>query len=366
VSFLAGALLLVATEAAPVAQAALQERVRKDDIPAMTAAVAIDRHIVWSEAFGQADREAGRPATTRTQFGIGSVTKALTMVLVGRLVDQGKLDLDSPIERYLPGFRHSGRGLTVRLVAGHLSGLGDAFANENRLTGRHYQTKEALAAILEEAPRTPAGSEHFYATGSYTVIAAVVEAVTGEPFATALKSRVLEPLGMNATVPNDPRSPSPDQTAFYEADAEGRPVRAQAYDPSHKLAGAGYLSTAEDLVRFGSALLEPGFLSAATLEQLFTPLKTRAGADTGVGLGFRIGSDAWPGMGWTIGPDDERRRIVHQPGGGPGISAWLVIDRDAKVVVAVLSNKTSANVGGKAFDAAFEAFLDQARPKPRR
>lgn len=364
-SFLAGALLLVATEAAPVAQAALQERAHTDDIPAMAAAVAIDRHIVWSDALGHADREAGRPATARTQFGIGSVTKALTMVLAGRLVDQGELDLDTPVERYLPGFRHSGRGITVRLLAGHLSGLGDAFANENRLTVRHYQTKEALAAILEEAPRTPAGNEHFYATGPYTVIAAVVEAVTGEPFATALKSRVLEPLGMNATVPNDPRSPPPDRAAFYEADAKGKPVRAGAYDPSHKLAGAGYLSTAEDLVRFGSALLAPGFLSAATLEQLFTPLKTRAGVDTGVGLGFRVGPDAWPGMGWVIGPDAERRRIVHQPGGGPGISAWLVIDRDAKLVMAVLSNKTSANVGGRAFDTIFEAFLAESRSKPR-
>jgi len=69
--------------------------------------------------------------------------------------------------------------------------------------------------------------------------------------------------------------------------------------------------------------------AAETRERLFTPQRTRAGADTGVGLGFRIGQEAWPGMGWTIGPDDRKRRIVHQPGGGPGISAWLVIDRDA-------------------------------------
>jgi CubicO group peptidase (beta-lactamase class C family) len=111
------------------------------------------------------------------------------------------------------------------------------------------------------------------------------------------------------------------------------------------------------LARFGSALVEPGFLSAAALERLFTPLRTRDGADTGVGLGFRIGPEAWPGMGWRIGRDDAPRRIVHQPGGEPGISSWLVIDRDAFVVMAVLSNKTSANVGGRAFDTAFEAIL---------
>jgi CubicO group peptidase (beta-lactamase class C family) len=327
----------------------------RDDIPALGAAVASRGRIVWSEAFGQADREAGRAATTATQFGIGSITKSLTMALAGRLVDQGRLDLDAPVERYLPAFPHAGRGITVRLIAGHLSGLGDAFANENRLTTRHYDTQAALAAVVKEAPRGPAGVEHFYATGTYTVIGAVVEAVAGEPFAAALERHVLGPLGMRSTAPNDPRAFAPQRAAFYE-DANGKPVPAPAYDPSHKLAGAGYLSTTEDLVRFGSALVDPGFLRAGTLEQLFTPLRTRAGEDTGVGLGFRIGQDAWPGMGWLIGPDDEKRRIVHQPGGGPGISAWLVIDRDAGLVVAVLSNKTSANVGGKAFDAVFEAF----------
>jgi CubicO group peptidase (beta-lactamase class C family) len=345
--------------AAAVARDALRDRQRRDGIPALSAAVAARGRILWSEAFGLADREAGVRATTDTRFGIGSITKSLTMALAGRLADQGRLDLDAPVERYLPGFPHAGRGITTRLIGGHLSGLGDAFANANRLTTRHYDTVSALAAILEEAPRGPAGAEHFYGTGTYTVIAAVIEEASGEPFAAAMRRHVLEPLGMSATRPNDPRHPTARQAAFYERDAAGRSRRVPAYDPSHKLAGAGYLSTAEDLVRFGSALLDAGFLQAATLEQLFTPLRTTAGTDTGVGLAFRIGQEGWPGMGWTIGPDDRPRRIVHQPGGGPGISAWLVIDRDAKLVVAVLANETSANVGGKAFDAVFEAFLPQ-------
>lgn len=365
-ALLAAAPVPIATprSAAEVAREALHERLRRDDIPALGAAVASRGRIVWSEAFGQADRQAGRAATTSTQFGIGSITKSLTMALAGRLVDQGRLDLDAPVERYLPDFSHAGRGITVRLVAGHLSGLGDAFANDNRLTTRHYDTKAALAEVVKEPPRGPAGVEHFYATGTYTIIAAVIEAAAGEPFPAALERHVLGPLEMRATVPNDPRVAAPQRAAFYE-DAGGKPVPAPAYDPSHKLAGAGYLSTAEDMVRFGSALAGPGFLRAETLEQLFTPLRTRAGEDTGVGLGFRIGQAAWPGMGWIIGPDDQKRRIVHQPGGGPGISAWLVIDRDARLVVAVLSNKTSANVGGKTFDAVFESFLESASAPTR-
>ena len=245
------------TPPADVARAALRDRHQRDDIPALSAAVALGGRILWSEAFGHADREAGVRATPATRFGIGSITKALTMALAGRLADQGRMDLDAPVERYLPGFPHAGRGITTRLIGGHLSGLGDAFANANRLTTRHYDTREALAAILEEPPRGPAGAEYLYGTGTYTVIAAVIEMASGEPCAVAMRRHVLEPLGMRATEPNDPRRPPPRRTAFYQRNAAGRLERVPAYDPSHKLAGAGYLSTAEDLVRFGSALLEP-------------------------------------------------------------------------------------------------------------
>jgi CubicO group peptidase (beta-lactamase class C family) len=314
-------------------------------------AVAVRGRLVWTEALGMADRERRVPATPETRFGIGSVTKALTMALAARLVDQGRLDLDAPVERFLPDFPHAGKGITTRLIAGHLSGLDDSFSSANRLTRQHYTTREALAEIYKERLRSAPGSEHFYGTGTYTLIAGVVEKASGQPFLDAMRHHVLEPLGMTSTVPNDPRRSDPRRTTFYEARPDGLPERAPYFDPSHKWAGAGFVSSAADLARFGSALLGPGFLRAETLEQLFTPLKTTTGQDTGVALGFRVGQEA-------------KRRIVHQPGGGPGISSLLVIDRDAKLVAVVLANKTSANVGGTAFDTMFEAFLGVARVRP--
>jgi CubicO group peptidase (beta-lactamase class C family) len=348
--------------AASAARTAWQERVEKDAIPGLSVAVAVRGTLVWVDALGMADRERRVAATPETRFGIGSISKSLTMALAGRLADQGRLDLDAPLERYLPDFPHAGQGITVRLVAGHLSGLDDRFSTESRLTTRHFATtREALAEIYKERVRSAPGAEHFYGTGLYTLIAGAIEAASGQPFLEAMRRHVLDPLGMASTVPNDPRLDVPRRTAFYEAAADGTPVRAPAYDPSHKWAGAGYVSTAADLARFGSALLEPGFLKAATLERLFTPLRTTSGQDTGVGLGFRVGQQSWPGSSWIIGPDDQKRRIVHQPGGGPGISGWLVIDREAGLVAVVLSNKTGANVGGAAFDAMFEGFLKAAR-----
>jgi serine beta-lactamase-like protein LACTB len=332
------------------ARATMAELVRSGAAPGASAAVAVDGLVVWSEGFGFSDLERRVPATAATKFGIGSVTKSLTTALAGRLAERGALDLDAPVERYVPEFRHKGLGISTRLIAGHLSGLDDSFAAANRYTSTHYATTaEALRPVLDEPLRHAPRSAHFYGTGTYTIIAAVVERASGKDFRTAMRDEVLEPLGLRDTVPNDRRAIVADRTSFYERDGDAL-VNAAYFDPSHKLAGAGYLSTAGDVARFGAALLEPGYLKPETVRDLFTPLATSAGERTEFALGWRVGTDA------------KGRRIVHQPGGGPGISCWVYLYPDERVTVAVLSNLTGAPVGGPTAQAIADAFI-AARPR---
>ncbi|HET9482300.1 MAG TPA: serine hydrolase domain-containing protein [Candidatus Polarisedimenticolia bacterium] len=342
-------------------RAAMRDRIARTATPGMAVAVASGGVLVWEEGFGVVDLETRASVTPATRFGLGSVSKSLTMALAGRLVDRGLLDLDAPIEKYLPDFPHAGKGISTRLIAGHLSGLDDTYAAAHWTGGDHFATtRDALAVIYKEPLRSEPGREHFYATGTYTLIAGVIEKASGLTFLEAMRRHVLEPLGLYTIVPNDPRAPAAGAATFYVSDDAGKPSRAPYYDPSHKRAGAGFLSTPGDLARFGAAMARPGFLTEKTLAEIFKPLKTGSGADTGVGLGWRIGREGWPGMGWTVGPDDQARRIVHQPGGGPGISCWLVLDLNSGVVVAILSNMTGAPVGGRHLDAILEAFAKAA------
>jgi serine beta-lactamase-like protein LACTB len=162
-----------------------------------------------------------------------------------------------------------------------------------------------------------------------------------------MRDEVLEPLGLRDTLPNDRKAIVSNRTCFYEREGDAV-VNAGYFDPSHKLAGAGYLSTAGDVARFGAALLEPGYLERKTLDELFAPLSTTSGEQTGFALGWRVGTDA------------RGRRLIHQPGGGPGISGWIFLYPDEGVAVAVLSNLTGAPVDAAA-QAIADAFIDARR-----
>ncbi len=312
-------------------------------IPGLQVAVAVGGKVVWSEAFGYADLAREVPVTAETQFRIGSVSKPLTAAAVALLYEQGKLDLDAPVQRYVPSFPDKGYPITTRQLAGHLAGIrhyrGDEF-----LLNRHFDTVlEGLAIFQGDLLLSPPGTKFSYSSYGWNLISAVVEGAAGQDFLTYMSRNVLRPLGLTHTAPDRVDSLIPNRTRFYERGADSGFVPAPPVDNSYKWAGGGFLSTAEDLVRFGSALLEPGFLKAATLELLFTSQKTTAGEPTGYGIG------------WFVATDGRGHRWVSHGGGSVGGTTAFSVDRDSRVVVAITSNLTGAPLqAGGAIRAVFD------------
>jgi CubicO group peptidase (beta-lactamase class C family) len=158
-----------------------------------------------------------------------------------------------------------------------------------------------------------------------------------------MSRNVFGPLGMSHTAPDRTDSLVPNRTRFYRRGSGGAYELAPAVDNSYKWAGGGFLSTAEDLVKFGSALLEPGFLKAGTLDLLFTSQRTTAGEGTGYGIG------------WYVTTDSLGHRWVFHGGGSVGGTTMFGVDRDSRVVVAILSNLTDAPLRrGRAIQAVFD------------
>jgi CubicO group peptidase (beta-lactamase class C family) len=307
-------------------------------------AVVVAGTLVWSEAFGVADLASRAPATCATRFGIGSISKTLTLAAALALAEQGKLDLDAPIERYLPDFPHRGRGVTIRRIAAHQSGIADKFANRHYYTSAHFALDSAYRLIAAEPIRFRPGTRTEYATGLFTIVGRVLESLGGGSYLDVMRRRVFRPAGMAVTGPHDPRSPPADRAAFYLRRENGVFDPAPATDPSFKLPGAGFLSTAEDLARFGAALLRPGLLSGASRREMFTPVPLADGTPTRYALGFQA-------------LEEHGRRLMLQPGGGPGIAGWLAVYPDDDVVVALLSNATGAPLGDDVRRAVAAAFL---------
>lgn len=295
-------------------------------IPGLTVAVAVHGRLVYAEGFGYADLEERVPAWPTTKFRIGSISKSLTSVALMQLVEQGKLDLDAPVQKYVPSFPDKGAKITPRLLAGHLAGIRH-YKGEEFLISKHYDSVLDGLNIFENDPLVASpGTAFHYSSYGFDLLSAVIESASGEKFLSYMQCHVFTPLGLLDTTPDENRPIIAERSRFYEREKDGTTDNAPYVDNSYKWAGGGFLSTSEDLVRFGSALLHPGFLTENSLRLLFTSQKTISGQETGYG------------MGWFIGKSKSGQRIYQHSGGSVGGTSQLIIYPDSHVVVALVTN----------------------------
>ena len=315
------------------ARALVRDSMAAAKIPGLSVAVAVHDSIVWSEGFGLADVENEVPVSPCTRFRIASVSKPLTAVAVVQLHARDRLDLDAPVQRYVPSFPQKPWPVTTRQLAGHLAGVrhyqGDEF-----LSMRHYDNVTAgLAVFASDSLLFEPGTRYSYSTYGYNVLSAAVEGASGESFLAYMRRHIFEPLGMRSAVAEFPDSILAHRAHFYVRDRNGVLLNAPYVDNSYKWAGGGFLSNTEDLTRFGSALLRPGFLGRDALALLFTPQHTRDGKPTTYG------------MGWFVDWRENGHVVPHHSGGAVGGNAHLALYPEQGMVIAVLANTEAGFVG---------------------
>jgi serine beta-lactamase-like protein LACTB, mitochondrial len=301
-------------------------------VPGLSVAVAENGKIIWSECFGFADLEAKRPVTPQTLFRIGSVSKPLTAAGLMLLVERGKVDLDADIHRYVPDFPDKGHPITTRQLGGHLAGIRHYRAGEVYL-GRHWASVREGLRIFENDPLLfVPGEKYFYSSYGFNLISMVMEAAAGQDFLSYMQDAVFARLSLTNTMPDDATRVIVRRTLFYKAKAGGGFELEPDVDNSYKWASGGFLSTSEDLARFGSALLQPGFLTQSSLDALFTSQRTSDGKKTGYGIG------------WSIASDKPGHRIWLHTGGSVGGTALLAIQPESRLVLAMTANCTGAPI----------------------
>jgi serine beta-lactamase-like protein LACTB, mitochondrial len=295
-------------------------------IPGLAVAVAVDGRVVFAEGFGYADLEQRVPAWPATKFRIGSISKPLTAVALMQLVEQRRIDLDAPVQKYVPSFPDKGTRITARLLAGHLAGIRH-YKNDEFLIAKHYDSiVDGLKIFADDPLVAPPGTKYSYSTYGYNLVSAVIESASGETFLDYMQRHVFDALGLVHTIADENRLLVDQRSRFYSRATGGGLENAPYVDNSYKWAGGGFLSTPEDIVRFGSALLHPGFLNADSLKLLFSSQKTIAGDETGYGIG------------WAIHKSQSGRRIYQHSGGSVGGSCQMIVYPETRVVVALLTN----------------------------
>ena len=310
-----------------VARGMIETKMREQKIPGYVAGVYANGRVQWTEGFGHANLEQRSPVLSSTRFRVGSVSKSFTAAALGRLVEEGRLDLDAPIQQYVPSFPKKRSDISTRLLAGHLAGIRHYKDDEFYSTRSYTSVTEALEVFADDPLLSAPGTAFVYSSYGWNLISAVIEGASGENFLDYMDRTVFRPLNMNHTVPDKVDSIIPERTSYYNLDDVGRVRNAPYVDNSVKWAGGGFLSSVEDLLKFGAAHLRPGFHHAETLQLLFTSQKTINGAETGYGLGWR-----------TACEQDTGRWHVWHTGGSVGGKTALVLYPDEGVAVAVVAN----------------------------
>ena len=300
----------------------------------LSIAMSRDGQRVGSWQFGFADLEDSTRVTARTRFPTASVTKAFTGIALLQAAERGEVDLDAPIQRYVPAFPvKPGGPITLRLLAANLSGIRHWTTERTpELYARHIEdVRDILLLFANDTLVVAPDVQYSYSSYGYNLIAIALQAASGRPYQELVRRHIITPLGLYATDFNDIRTVMPhrvrhysfyDLTTFAELSS---PVRVPDWSYSHNMAGGNIISTADDLVRLGNAMLAPGLLSAASLE----------GA-TGRSRGTKVVSPM--SFGWFVADSTVPERRIHINGSNAGVGSALFVYPDSRVVVAILSN----------------------------
>jgi CubicO group peptidase (beta-lactamase class C family) len=254
--------------------------------PGFSLTVAASGKIVWSVSCGYADLKSRRPVTAHTRFRIGSVSKTLTATALAYYAESGRVDLDAPVHRYIDFPSHGG-AVTLRRLAGHLAGIRHYESQAEAVNRRHFPSVTATLELFAGDPLVEVpGTRFSYSSYGYDVIGSALERVCHRDFASLMRKAVLAPADMRETTLA--KAPRAARATFYELNDSGGVRIAPPIDLTDRLPAGGFLSTADDLVRFGVALTNGTLVDMETAAMMFRSQRTTAGEETGYGLGFEV------------------------------------------------------------------------------
>ena len=294
----------------------IQRGIAEQKIPSVAIAVLKGGKLIWAEGFGLADREAKRKATSDSIYLLASVSKPMAATGLMCLVDEGKIDLEAPANRYLPGpklraHHGSAKDITIRRLADHTSGLPvhwSFFYNHVKPPSRDETIRQYGFAYK------PPGERWEYCNLAFGILDYITEVVANQPWRRFMEQRVYDPMGMKHTSSRIRPGLEEHATAQYTVDAAGRFLRVSAYGFDHDGASANW-SSANDLARFLQMHLNEGKLdrktiltkqSARTMRTL-SSVRDPANPNTGTGVA------------WFVGPYMGIPAFAHS-GGMPGVS----------------------------------------------
>jgi len=317
-------------------------------VPSASLAVVKGGKLVYTQAYGKARLDPPLAATPQMRYSIGSISKQFTAAAILLLQEDGKLNLDDAVGKYVPGLTR-GDEVTVRQILSHTSGYQDYWPEDYVMTPMLHA--ESAQQILDTWAKKPLdfepGTQWQYSNTNYVIAGRIVEAVTGSSLMDFLTQRVFRSLGMKSVWNSDEtKLTQADATAYYRH-ALG-PLRVAPKEGRGWMFAAGELAmTAHDLALWDESLIAQTVLKPESYKQMFTEVKLKDGKGTHYGLGVDV-------------RDRDGHRSIEHSGEVSGFVADNEVLVDDGVAVAVLTNQDAVGAASTIARLAAPAILGAA------
>lgn len=306
----------------------IQQLVTEYNVVGTAAGYSIDGETTWQAAAGYADKETRQKFEVGTLTRLASIAKPMTAIAVMQLVEQGLIELDVPIQTYIPDYpKQEKTQITPRHLLSHTSGIG-GYKNgkETETTIEYAQLSDALVIFKDRDLLFEPGTRYNYTTYGYTVLGVIVERASDLSFEEYLQKNIWDKAGMTNTGVVKYGQKKPNQSSLYQQNSKGKVREGKENNLSNRTPGGGVYSNVEDMLKFGNAVINNTFVKESTMDlmrQHHSLEKERNGY----------------GFGWYLyNPKPDEGAIIGHSGEQTGSATQLLIVPSLKKVVVVLSN----------------------------
>lgn len=268
----------------------LSEQFKTDD-PGATVLVSRNGQIIYKKAYGMANLELNTPMHVDNVFWVASIGKQFTAVAILQLMEQGKLNLQDEITKFIPDYPTQGNKITIEHLLTHTSGIHNfsGMADHEKKLALDCTPNEVIDFFKNLPMRFAPGTKWEYSNSGYFLLGYVIEKITGKPYSEYLEENFFKPLGMtNSLYANDTRIIK-NRVGTYSVGENGF-ENSKSRNITHVYAAGAIQSTVEDFFKWHQAVHTYKLVKKETLDKAFTRYKLTDGTETDYGYGWRLGN----------------------------------------------------------------------------
>ncbi len=322
----------------------LNRLISKAKVPGISVSVSKNGITKYSKGFGFADLENKTPVLpNKTIFRVGSISKPIAASGLAQMVVKNQINLNGFVSDYISYFPKKKYDFTIKQLGGHLAGIrnykGNEFINKLPLT-----IKNGVELFQNDPLLFPPGKDYLYTSYSWNLLSLAMQEVARVPFEDIIKGEVLVPLNMKNTFADKNQNIS-GKAVFYSKKIGSGFVKSVYVDNYYKLAGGGYLSTSEDILKLGNAYLNNDYLGNATKKEFTVSQQIKD-------------KPTYYGIGWQSSFDHNKRPYFGHIGNGLGGYGIFYVYPKNNIVVSVLMNCSNPKLDKK-FRKLIDAFFEE-------